>query len=74
MRSLVRFRSTREMAYNLARPNADMGRVLKRLLVVATIAQPFHMFAFDMALPVNVLYTFAAGLAVICLAEKDQVF
>lgn len=62
------------LGYNLARPGADWGRVLKRLVIVATIAQPFHYVAFDRALPVNVLYTFAAGLAVISQAEKGRVF
>lgn len=61
------------LGYNLARPAASKGRALRRLLLVASIAQPFHAIAFGQLLPLNVLFTFAAAVASLLLWEKNQV-
>jgi hypothetical protein len=61
------------LAYNLARPGVDLPRVIARLMLMATIAQPFHVLAFPYGvLPLNVLYTFAAAAGIMHLIEKRQ--
>ena len=51
------------LGVNLARPSADKGRALRRLLLWACIAQPVHAWAFGSLLPLNVLFTFAIAVA-----------
>lgn len=59
------------LGYNLARPGADKGRALKRLLLVALVSQLPHALALHYGvLPLNVLFTFALAVAVIDLVEK----
>lgn len=53
------------MAYNLARPGADIAKSVRRLLVWAAIAQPVHALAFGYWLPLNVLASFALAASVV---------
>ena len=57
-------------AHNLARFRIEWGRLLTRLLIVAAIAQPFHLIVFGGWLPFNIMFTFAAAVAVLMLARN----
>lgn len=56
-------------AHNLARFSIEWGRLLTRLLVVATIAQPFHVIVFGGWMPFNIMFTFAAAVLVLMFAR-----
>lgn len=59
------------MAYNLAQPNADAAKSLRRLLLWGVISQPVHAWAFGTALPLNVLLSFAlAAACVVCVQRR----
>lgn len=60
------------MAYNLAQPNADAGKSLRRLLLWGVIAQPAHAFALGNALPLNVLLSFALAAACIWSVHRRR--
>lgn len=65
------------LAFNLARPgaraNGVFGRVVMRLVLVGSIALPFHVAAFDSGLfNLNILFTFAAAVGVVWLLETRQ--
>lgn len=53
------------MAYNLAEPNADIAKSIRRLALWAAIAQPAHALAFGHWLPLNVLASFALAASVV---------
>lgn len=53
------------LAYNLARPQADLPKAQKRLLLWGLCAQPFFWFAAGFDAPLNVLLTFyVAAIAI----------
>lgn len=59
------------LGFNLARPGVDLRQVLLRLVLVATVAQPFHMLAFPYGfLPLNVLWTFVVAVVVMWLVQE----
>ncbi|HEL4110003.1 TPA: conjugal transfer protein [Stenotrophomonas maltophilia] len=58
------------MAYNLARPGADVLKSARRLALWGLIAQPVHALAFGYWLPVNILLTFALCAGAVYLAEQ----
>lgn len=59
------------VAYNAARPGADLGKSLRRMLIAGLLAQPFHAVLFDgHHLPLNILFTFAASIAAMMLIER----
>jgi len=58
------------MAYNLARPDADTAKSIRRLLGWGAVAQPFHAIVFGYWLPLNVLLTFALSALVIRFAQQ----
>lgn len=62
------------LGYNMARPGADLARLLRRLVLVGLVAQPFHAVALcgGSWLPLNVLWTFAAAVAVVMLVDRRQ--
>lgn len=63
------------MAYNLARPNADYAKTLRRLVLVAALATPFHPVITGGAwLPLNVLFTFFVAAAVIVQLQRGEWF
>ena len=47
------------MAYNLAQPDADVGKSVRRLGAWGLVAQPVHALTFGYWLPLNILLTFA---------------
>lgn len=53
------------MAYNLAEPNADIVKSIRRLGLWAAVAQPAHALAFGHWLPLNVLASFALAASVV---------
>lgn len=59
-------------AYNLQRPGIDHQVVLTRLLIFAVISQPFHAYAFGHWIPLNVLFTLAAGAGVMLALDTKQ--
>lgn len=62
------------LGYNMARPGADHARLLKRLLLVGLIAQPFHALALCEGdwIPLNVLFTFAVGVGLVMLCDRQR--
>jgi len=61
------------VGYNLARPSADYAKILRRLLVVAAIATPFHPVIMGGAwLPLNVLTTFAVAVLIAWAIDARQ--
>ena len=52
------------IGYNMARPHADHGRLLRRLLVFGVLSQPLAIATINRGelLPFNVLFTFAAAV------------
>lgn len=64
------------LAYNMARPGVDLSRLLRRLLLVGMLSQPFHAVVLTGGAwhPLDVLFTFAAGVAVILLAQRGRWF
>jgi len=56
------------MAYNLAQPEADVAKSVRRLFLWGLFAQPVHALAFGYWLPLNILLTFALSAAVIFAA------
>lgn len=61
------------LGYNLATsPRSNRGQIIGRLLVFGILAQPFHAVALGLGvLPLNVLFTFAAAVAIIELQDRD---
>src|SRR5690606_25927249 len=53
--------------YNLARPGIDVGKILRRLVLVALLATPVHAALFGVLgpWPFNILWTFAAAAWVV---------
>lgn len=53
--------------YNLARPGADIGRALRRLLLFGALATPAYVALFGLVglWPLNILFTFAVAAWVI---------
>lgn len=60
------------LGYNLARPAADLQRVLLRICVVAVLAQIPHWWLFQRVVPLNVLFTFAAAIWCLQLAQRKS--
>lgn len=62
------------LGYNLARPGSDPIRLLKRLLLFGLIAQPVHAILVMKGswIPLNVLFTFAAGVGYMLLVRRKQ--
>ncbi|MDH6329498.1 hypothetical protein M2299_000298 [Stenotrophomonas sp. 1278] len=60
------------LAYNLAQPGADAGKVSLRLALWGVAAVPVAYLAFGTFLPLNVLLTFAAAAACIWAYERRQ--
>jgi len=60
------------MAYNLAQPGADAGRLARRLVLWGLAASPVATLAFGQILPLNVLLTFAAAAGGIWALERHQ--
>lgn len=60
------------MAYNLAQPNADVAKSVKRLALWGAIAQPAHALAFGYWLPLNVLLSFALAAACILCMQRGR--
>jgi hypothetical protein len=62
------------LGYNLARPGSDPDRLLKKLLIFGLVAQPFHAILAMKGswLPLNVLFTFAAGIAYTQWVQKKN--
>lgn len=65
-------------AVNLARPGTDWQatyrRVMRRLLLLALLSVPFSVLAFERynLLPANILFTLAAGMALVwCIRRND---
>lgn len=60
--------------YNLARPGADLGRAIRRLLWVGIPAQIFAIASINQGqlLPANILLTFAAGIGLVLLMERGR--
>ena len=53
------------LAYNLCGRSEGQGiAAIRRLALIGALAQPFHAWAFGFALPVNILFTYALGIAV----------
>lgn len=62
------------MACNLAQPEADLRKSMRRLALWGLIAQPLHALAFGFWLPLNILLTFTfAAVAVHALANNRPV-
>lgn len=59
-------------AYNLQRPGIDSTVVVTRLLIFAVISQPFHAYTFGHWLPLNVLFTLAAGAGCMLALDTKQ--
>ncbi len=53
------------LAFNMARDGANYRKQVWRLVAWGAVAQPCHAIAFGYGLPLNVLWTFAAAVAVI---------
>lgn len=60
------------MAYNLAQPQADVSKSVKRLALWGVIAQPAHALAFGYWLPLNVLLSFALAAACILCMQRGR--
>lgn len=60
------------MAYNLALPNADCAKSVRRLAGWGLIAQPAHALAFGFLLPLNVLFAFALSAACCWCAQNRR--
>lgn len=60
------------LGYNLARPGADLQRVLLRICLVAVLAQIPHWWLFQRVVPLNVLFTFAAAIWCLQLAQRKN--
>jgi len=61
------------MACNLAQPDADLRKSIRRLGMWGLVAQPLHVLAFGYWLPLNILLTFClAAMAVYALANNRQ--
>ncbi len=58
------------LAYNLAQPNADVEKSIKRLFVWGVIAAPVAAIAFQRVFPLNVLLAFA--LAAVCILAIER--
>ena len=59
------------VAYNMARPRADLMRMLQKLVMVGALAAPFHtVLVHGHWLPMSVLYTFAVAVFVLWLYEN----
>jgi hypothetical protein len=52
------------LAYNMARPKADHGRLMLRLSLFGVLAAPAHAYLTGDIVPVNILFTFAVAAAV----------
>ena len=62
------------LTYNVvthAHPAAQ-GRAFKRTLIAACVAQPLHAWAFGYLIPLNVLFTLAAGLYVVTTSYRSR--
>jgi len=61
------------MAYNLARPGADILRTAQRLAVFALVTTPAYAVSVGGAhlLPLNVLHTFAAAAVIVYLGQRQ---
>ncbi|WP_426788006.1 TraX family protein [Xanthomonas campestris] len=57
-------------AYNLAQPGADVAKLIKRLFLWGLIATPIAAIAFNRALPLNILLSFA--LAAVCIRAIEE--
>lgn len=57
-------------AYNVARPGADVWRIVRRLVLFGLIAQPVHALAFQDVAPLNILFTFAVAACAIGLWSR----
>ncbi|WP_115553837.1 TraX family protein [Xanthomonas arboricola] len=60
------------LAYNLAQPNADIEKSVKRLFLWGIIASPVVAIAFQNVFPLNVLLSFALAAACILAIERRQ--
>ncbi|MCL1497892.1 conjugal transfer protein [Xanthomonas nasturtii] len=58
------------LAYNLAQPNADIEKSVKRLFLWGLIATPVVAIAFQRVFPLNVLLSFA--LAAVCILAIER--
>lgn len=57
-------------AYNLAQPGADVAKLIKRLFLWGLVATPIAAIAFNRALPLNILLSFA--LAAVCIRAIEE--
>lgn len=60
------------MAYNLAQPDADVVKSVRRLAMWGAIAQPVHALAFGYWIPLNILLTFALCAAAVYAASERR--
>jgi hypothetical protein len=60
------------MAFNLAQPECDVAKSVRRLSIWGLLAQPGHALAFGYWLPVNVLFSFAVSASVIWAVRARQ--
>lgn len=63
------------LAYNLARPGADIRGCLRRLVLFGLLAWPGYVLVFDTIggwWPLNILFTFAVGVGVLELLRVDR--
>lgn len=60
------------IGYNLALPLVDRRKVFMRLFVFGWLALPFHATLLGSPLPMNVLFTFAAAVAVVHAIEAGR--
>lgn len=63
------------LAYNLARPGADLVRCLRRLFLFGVLSLPAHAYVFAVAggwWPLNILFTFAVAVGCVELMKRKR--